>query len=496
MAYFDGLNHLISAVGIIKPKAGVFVPDIKNLLVLATTIEIVILGVTFDNTTKTSVSPIKNTSVSYDEMQLINKPIFVLSTDNLTVTCIKGTENGRIFFGGNDGCLYEVVYKAESNWLGKRCKKINLSQSVISFMVPGFLKAFNEVDQIIDICVDNSRNLLYTLSDHGTIEAWTLEDNMARRIARLTQNEMFHQASSCLKSIDESALKPVTAICPVYSNDSNLVNLIAVTQSGARFYFATSIESFNNGNVNNISQLARRRVDGLFLLHVRMPPGYDTPNTSITQPKNIHCVFQLCGTVLMVSSTQQDKDMVWSLNSKLYPYSETNRQFTESKTNFYLDGQVWDIAEAKYYHPGNLRENFSETYHKPNRIIMLTNQGVHIIDLLKPLNILQQILIACHNPHHDAVKTYFQIQSMPEACAMSIAIACLEYLNGSELSFWATQALLLYGDNKAIEEHLENRTPTNRTFGGMFLSSAFRFLFTYFIISHFFKSNFYSRNQK
>lgn len=472
MAYFDGLNHLISAVGIIKPKEAVFVPDIKYLLVLATTIEIVILGVTFDNTTKTSLSPTKTSAMSYDEMQLINKPIFVLSTDNITVTCIKGTESGRIFFGGNDGCLYEVVYQAESNWLGKRCKKINLSQSVISFIMPGFLKAFNEIDQIIDICIDNSRSLLYTLTDHGTIEAWTLEDNSVRRIARLNQNEMFHQASSILKSIDESALKPVTAITSVHRNDSNLVNLIAVTQSGARFYFATSVEHLNNENITNVPpQQVRRRVDGLFLLHVRMPPGYDTANMSIAQPKNIHCIFQLCGTVLMVSSTQQDKDMVWSLNSKLYPYSETNRQFTESKTNFYLDGQVWDIAEVQTHYPGNLRENFSTTYHKPNRIVMLTNQGVHITDLLKPLNILQQILLACHNPHHDAVKTYFQIQTIPEACAMSIAIACLEYLNGSELSFLATQALLLYGENKAIEENLENKSPANRQFGGVSLTN-------------------------
>lgn len=141
VAYFDGLSHLIVSVGLIKPKPNVFINDVKNLLVLTTPIEIIVLGVTFGDTTK-SVSTPSFLSSTFEEMQLMNKPIFVLNTDNIAITCIEGTSDGRIFLGGRDGCLYEICYQAESNWLGKRCKKVNHSQGLLSYVLPGFLKGF------------------------------------------------------------------------------------------------------------------------------------------------------------------------------------------------------------------------------------------------------------------------------------------------------------------------------------------------------------------
>lgn len=130
VAYYDGLSHLIVSVGLVKPKPGVFVQDVKYLLVLTTPIEVIVLGVTFGES-------------SYNEMQLMNRPVFVIGTDNVSISVIKGTDDGRIFLGGRDGCLYEIYYQAESSWFGKRCKKINLSQGLVSYMVPSFLKVFS-----------------------------------------------------------------------------------------------------------------------------------------------------------------------------------------------------------------------------------------------------------------------------------------------------------------------------------------------------------------
>jgi nuclear pore complex protein Nup155 len=87
---------------------------------------------------------VMSTISASDEMQLMNKPIFVLNTDNVAITCIEGTADGRIFMGGRDGCLYEIAYQAESDWFGKRCKKINHSQGLMSKIVPGFLKVIED----------------------------------------------------------------------------------------------------------------------------------------------------------------------------------------------------------------------------------------------------------------------------------------------------------------------------------------------------------------
>lgn len=79
----------------------------------------------------------------FEEMQLMSKPIFVLATDNVSFNVVFGSNNGRIFLGGRDGCLYEVSYQAESSWFGKRCKKVNHSQGIVSYMVSSFLKVFS-----------------------------------------------------------------------------------------------------------------------------------------------------------------------------------------------------------------------------------------------------------------------------------------------------------------------------------------------------------------
>lgn len=187
---------MIVSVGLVRPKPGVFVDDIKYLLILTTPIEIIILGVTFGNTTTTM-----HLTDQYEEMQLMSKPIFVLNTENVAYTTITGTLDSRIFLGGRDGCLYEITYNAETNWFGKRCKKINHSQSVMSYIVPGFLKIFSTEDSIVRIAVDDSRHLLYILTEKGSIEAWHIGNNASavRRIAHISQNDIVQHASNVLK---------------------------------------------------------------------------------------------------------------------------------------------------------------------------------------------------------------------------------------------------------------------------------------------------------
>lgn len=196
---------MIVSVGLVTPKPGVFISDVKYLLVITTPIEIVVLGVTFGDSTKSIATPNRTTSNSstYEEMQLMNKPIFILNTDNVAITTIAGTADHRIFLGGRDGSLFEIGYQSESNWFGKRCKRINHSQGLISYIVPGFLKVFSEEDSIAKIIVDDTRHLLYTLTEKGAIEAWDIgvDATVTRRIARISQNDIVHQASNILKYV-------------------------------------------------------------------------------------------------------------------------------------------------------------------------------------------------------------------------------------------------------------------------------------------------------
>ena len=82
---------------------------------------------------------------------------------------VVGTDLGRIFLCGKDGNLYELGYQANSGWFRKNCWKTNHTQSLLSSVVPTFLKLAGE-DPIIDAVVDNQRNLLYTLSAKSCIQ--------------------------------------------------------------------------------------------------------------------------------------------------------------------------------------------------------------------------------------------------------------------------------------------------------------------------------------
>lgn len=139
VAYYDALSLLITNVGLVKPKEGVFKPHIKYILVLVTIDAITLLGLTFSNESKEN----NNDSEDLGDLLVIPDPIFTLASDNIEIKVIKGTEDGRIFLGGSDGCLHEIAYQADSSWFGRKCRKVNHSTSSLSFLVPKILKSSN-----------------------------------------------------------------------------------------------------------------------------------------------------------------------------------------------------------------------------------------------------------------------------------------------------------------------------------------------------------------
>ena len=47
----------------------------------------------------------------FAEMHLHPNPVFSIPSDNIYMTCVTGTQSGRIFLGGKDGCVYEIAYQ-------------------------------------------------------------------------------------------------------------------------------------------------------------------------------------------------------------------------------------------------------------------------------------------------------------------------------------------------------------------------------------------------
>ena len=91
---------------------GIFHEHIKYLLCVTTPINIYLLGVNFTQQSSTLQGN------AYGTIGLHPEPLFVVATDNVYMTAICGTDNGRIFLAGKDSCLYELVYQVGTNlWI-------------------------------------------------------------------------------------------------------------------------------------------------------------------------------------------------------------------------------------------------------------------------------------------------------------------------------------------------------------------------------------------
>ena len=86
----------------------IFIDQIEYLLVLATPIEIILLGMSLNSTAAASTA--NGYARPAGELTLYVTQMSVPS-DNVSMTSIVGTDNGRIFMCGNDGHLYELIYQ-------------------------------------------------------------------------------------------------------------------------------------------------------------------------------------------------------------------------------------------------------------------------------------------------------------------------------------------------------------------------------------------------
>lgn len=114
-------EQAICAVGLAKSRPGIFIEAIQYLLILATPVELILVGV--------CCSGGGDNSDPYAEVSLQPLPEYSIPSDGVTMTCISCTDKGRIFMAGRDGHIYELHYTTGSGW-HKRCRKVCLTAGV------------------------------------------------------------------------------------------------------------------------------------------------------------------------------------------------------------------------------------------------------------------------------------------------------------------------------------------------------------------------------
>lgn len=92
----------------------------------------------------------------FAEMHLHPNPIFSIPSDNIYMTCMTGTQSGRIFLGGKDGCVYEVAYQVSVKWILVSSYWLTPVVSKVHLLVIGFKSIFLLTDQMRP-CVSHSK---------------------------------------------------------------------------------------------------------------------------------------------------------------------------------------------------------------------------------------------------------------------------------------------------------------------------------------------------
>ncbi|XP_039282164.1 nuclear pore complex protein Nup155 [Nilaparvata lugens] len=452
VAYYDGLSETIVSVGLVKPKPGVFMSYIKRLLVITTVVDIVVLGVTFKK--------VQDGGGETDELHLTPEIIYTLPVDGVSITTIVGTDNGRIFLGGKDGSVYEIIYQKELGWWGKRCKKVNHSTGLLSMLVPSFINAaFVEEDAVAQMCVDASRHVLYTLSERGVIEVFDLGacGTCTARVASLTQAGIVQAAINIVRTFDSSDFRPIVSISAIEACESAHMGLVAVTESGARLYLTTGAPG--------------ARPSTLQLMHVRLPPGF-VANAPATRPSKVHKAIYTQGNLLLVTSPGGTCDKVWCLSGDAFPLQPA---LSEAQSTVTLDGQVWAAGEVCPLLPPPPTHSqppllVRQIYEPARRFVLLTPQGAEIVKKLRPVDMLVDLLTDSNGPDSELVKSYFSSQTEQQAAATCLILACNQSTKNAQIAEWATRAFFLYGGEPsigAVQHHVSAMSSPNYTYSSL-----------------------------
>ncbi|TNN81209.1 Nuclear pore complex protein Nup155 [Liparis tanakae] len=446
VAYFDGLIETILAVGLVKPKQGILQPHIHYLLVLATSVDVVILGLSFPKSQAGL-----NDSMS-GGMQLLPDPLFSIPTDNTYILSITSTDLGRIFMAGKDGCLYEIAYQAEAGWLSQRCRKINHSKSSLSFLVPSVLQfSFSEDDPIVQIAIDNSRNTLFTRSEKGVLQVYDLgaDGQGMSRVATMSQNTIVAAAGNIARTIDRSVFKPVIQISVIDRSESSDCHLLAVTHAGVRLYFSTTLFALPH------QRHVAVRPSLLALVHVRLPPGFSASST-LQKPAKVHKALHSKGILLMAASETEDSDILWCINHDSFPFKKPLME-TQMMSN--VDGHSWALCAITEERPSKIftplnQEQIPITdspvvvqqHNIPQqKFVLLSAKGSHIFQKLRPVDQLRHLLVSCAGGENEEVERFFKLHREEQACATALILACSSAACDREVSQWATRAFFRYG---------------------------------------------------
>ncbi|KAJ2104368.1 hypothetical protein GGI09_000153, partial [Coemansia sp. S100] len=462
---FEDQEQIIVSVALVKPKAGVFVDTIKHVLVVATPLEVFLLGVGYDAGKLAGMRG----SGSGGEVTLFATQISV-PADGVAMTSICGTSDGRVFMSGNDGSLYEFSYQSEDGWLTKKAKKINLTSTFASYFVPTFLSAKHDM-AALSMVVDDERRLLYVLLQDASVKVfWLGADGSKFLLAHHHKSIATSAAMLCAQFLEGAAgggaAFEIASMHVIPLSESRTLSLVAITSGGSRLYFSPVRRTQRYYEANSLpAQLAEHQPEVFDLVHVRLPPDLQstTPRSmqsfASRQILNVHTGFYRNGTALLAHTWNEDHDSIVGAapacaQIQARMVRQPRAMLSEYASSARVEGRTWAIAEidsasgAEGPSPAGLNDLASVSIAPTRSFAVLTNAGVIILEKQRPVDMLRALL-ARPALQDSQLHEFISVYGQDETCAMCFTILCVDdyslHAMGMQVPNAARRILFEYG---------------------------------------------------
>ncbi|PFH56451.1 hypothetical protein XA68_16489 [Ophiocordyceps unilateralis] len=439
---FEDQPHTIQAVALVPPKPGIFVDTITHILAVATSSDMILLGLSATDT----VAGTKSVALYQTRMNLPLR--------GADVRLISGSADGRIFFGGSgDVDVNELYYQSEEKWFSSRCGKINHTNPGWSTVVSlqSALWPQKAPEHLVDMAIDDTRKLLYTLSSKSTIRTYHME--VPDRLNKVIEKDKVHCLRDIAHMITQSKLlndrMNIVSISPISKQEAAKLHLMALTDTGCRVFFsATSASSYLYGSQSNMAPQSMQ------VQFIKFPPSQNPRRSGqLFSGQGGEAVVDLDSTMLLASrqgvrfAPGYFLDLVSSddnANADLLfvsgPESGRIKRSSPTVPHRYFEQATWIEIGSRAEAVGLMTKPFSAASQPlgfgnelavqfdepPSEFAVLTNTGVHVIRRRRLVDTFAAAIR--DSPGDEALdavtRRLIQLYGRVETVATALAVAC------------------------------------------------------------------------
>lgn len=288
-------------------------------------------------------------------------------------------------------------------------------------------------EYIVQMVMDDTRNLLYTLSSKSAIRAFHIKGDTG--LALTITHSFSHTLANIRVMIGNTPLlepkTPIIAISPVTAQEARRTHLIAMTTSGCRLFMSAVTSEYGFGGADGAPTAMQ-------VIHVRFPPPGS--GQSSLKPTRRAKVFPPGYFFCFVDKPDSNADELFlsapdSGKIALLAESGNSRlQLAETGMTMNLDSRVEavELVSAPFgasKGPNGFGNEAAVQYDlPPTEVAILTNSGIHIIKRRRLVEVFDAAIRygSTVSPLgvEGEVRKFFETYGRGEGCASALAVAC------------------------------------------------------------------------